>query len=353
MIRTTSRRDLLKLSTASAVLMLTGCAEAAPNVVAASATARSVPLRASEIPRRRFGSTNDMVSVLGIGGSHLAEAPDENEALRIVHESIDAGVNFFDNAWEYHDGKSEEILGRALVGKRDAVFLMTKVCTHGRDRRVAMQQLEESLKRLKTDHLDLWQVHECIYDNDPDLHYAKDGVLEALAQAKKDGKVRHVGFTGHKDPNIHLAMLERGFPFDSAQMPLNCFDASFRSFELNVAPIVVQRKLALLGMKSMGGRGQAVTAGVVTPEEALRYAMSVPGVTVTISGIDSLDILRQNLAVVRGFVPMTERDMAALRARVAGLASDGHYELYKTTKHFDAKVGREQHGYPSPDDLPL
>jgi aryl-alcohol dehydrogenase-like predicted oxidoreductase len=353
MIRTTSRRDLLKLSTAGAVLVLTGCAEAAPNVVAASATARSVPLRASDIPRRRFGATGDMVSVLGIGGSHLAEAPDENEALRIVHESIDAGVNFFDNAWEYHDGKSEEILGRALVGKRDAVFLMTKVCTHGRDRRVAMQQLEESLKRLKTDHLDLWQVHECIYDNDPDLHYAKDGVLEALAQAKKDGKVRHVGFTGHKDPNIHLAMLERGFPFDSAQMPLNCFDASFRSFELNVAPIVVQRKLALLGMKSMGGRGQAVTAGVVTPEEALRYAMSVPGVTVTISGIDSIDILRQNLAIARGFVPMTEGEMAALRARVARVASDGHYELYKTTKHFDAKVGREQHGYPSPDDLPL
>jgi aryl-alcohol dehydrogenase-like predicted oxidoreductase len=353
MSRTTSRRDLLKLTTTSAALALAGCREAVPAVEAASPRAPTVHPRTLDIPRRRFGNTDAAVSAIGVGGFHLAETPDEAEAIRIVHEAIDAGINFFDNAWEYHDGKSEEVLGRALVGKRDAVFLMTKVCTHGRDRRVAVQQLEDSLRRLKTDHLDLWQVHECIYDNDPELHFAAGGVIEALEQAKREGKVRYVGFTGHKDPKIHLAMLGHNFPFDSVQMPLNCFDASFRSFEQKVVPLVAQRGMAILGMKSMGGAGQAIQAGVVTPEEALRYAMSVRGVTVTISGIDSIDILRQNLAVARGFEPMSDAEMDTLRTRVAVPAADGHFELYKTTKQFDAKVGRLEHGYPSVDDLPL
>jgi aryl-alcohol dehydrogenase-like predicted oxidoreductase len=350
-----TRRELIGFATASAALALTGCAGAAPPPRSPlSTTSSSVPgAPTGAIPRRRFARTDITVSAIGVGGSHLAEAPDENEAIRIVHEAIDAGIDFFDNAWEYHDGKSEEILGRALVGKRNGVFLMTKVCTHGRDRSVAMQQLEDSLRRLRTDHLDLWQVHECIYDNDPELHFAKGGVIEALEQAKKEGKVRYVGFTGHKDPSIHLAMLARGFPFDSAQMPLSCFDGTFRSFEQSVAPEVAKRGMALIGMKSLGGGGQAVQAGVVGPEEALRYAMSVPGVTVTVSGIDSIDILRQNLAVAHGFEPMRPEEMSALRARVASPASDGHFELYKTTKHFDAKVGREQHGYPNVDELPL
>jgi aryl-alcohol dehydrogenase-like predicted oxidoreductase len=180
--------------------------------------------------------------------------------------------------------------------------------------------------------------------------------VEALELARRQGKVRFVGFTGHKDPNIHLAMLKRGFAFDSVQMPLNCFDASFRSFERNVVPVAAGRGMAIIGMKSLGGGGQAVQAGVVGPEEALRYAMSVPGVSVTVSGIDSIDVLRQNLAVARGFEPMAKAEMDALRARVAGPggpAGDGHFELYKTTKHFDAKVGREQHGYPTLDELPL
>ena len=348
----TTRRDVLKLTTVSAALAISGCAHASPRA-AGGGPATSALARAGVIPKRRFGRADASVSAIGIGGSHLGDAPNENEAIRIVHEAIDAGINFFDNAWEYHDGKSEEILGRALAGKRQGVFLMTKVCMHGRDRTVAMNQLEESLRRLKTDHLDLWQVHECIYDNDPELHFASGGVIEALEQAKKQGKVRHVGFTGHKDPNIHLAMLAHGFPFDSVQMPLNCFDASFRSFEENVVPVAVKSGMAVIGMKSMGGAGQAIQAGVVTPEEALRYAMSVPGVTVTVSGVDSLDILRQNLAVARGFVPMTSEELTALRTRVATPALDGHFELYKTTKHFDAKVGREQHGYPSLDELPL
>jgi aryl-alcohol dehydrogenase-like predicted oxidoreductase len=260
-----------------------------------------------------------------------------------------------DNAWEYHDGKSEEIMGRALAtgGRRDKVFLMTKVCTHGRGADVAMQQLEDSLRRLQTDHLDLWQVHECVYDNDPDRHFASGGVIEAITRAKSQGKVRFVGFTGHKSPDIHLKMLSHDYPFDSVQMPLNCFDATFRSFEQRVLPELVKRGIAPIGMKSLTGHGDPVSAGVVSAEEALRYAMSVRGVATTVSGIDSLDILRQNLAVARGFTPMTDEQMVALRARVAETAADGHLELYKTTTHFDAKVGREQHGFPPPSEVPL
>ena len=283
----------------------------------------------------------------------MGDVRDPGEAVRIVHEAIDAGVNFFDNAWEYHDGRSEETLGRALQGKRDRVFLMTKVCTHGRKADVAMSQLEDSLRRLGTDHLDLWQVHECIYDSDPDLHFAPGGVIDALTQAKQQGKVRFVGFTGHKDPSIHEKMLSHDYPFDSVQMPLNCFDATFRSFEQRVVPGAVKRGMAVIGMKSLGGAGDPVRQGAVTVEEALRYAMSVPGVATTVSGVDSLDVLRQNLAIARGFTPMSGQEMEALRERTRGVASDGRFELYKMTKHFDAKVGREQHGYPSQAELPL
>src|SRR5947208_10355936 len=214
-------------------------------------------------------------------------------------------------------------MGEALKGKRDKVFLMTKVCTHGRGKDVAMRQLEESLRRLKTDHLDLWQVHEVVYYNDPDWHAKKGGVFEALDAAKKDGKVRYVGFTGHKHPAIHLKMLSYGYPFDSVQMPLNPFDATYRSFATNVLPEVNKRGMAGLGMKSLGGNGQPVTQGVLTVEEALRYAMSLP-VAATISGIDSLDVLRQNLAIARGVRPMTAEVLEALRRRCAPAAGDGH-----------------------------
>jgi aryl-alcohol dehydrogenase-like predicted oxidoreductase len=176
------------------------------------------------------------VSALGVGGHHLGEFKEVEGAIRLVHEAIDAGITFFDNAWEYHDGRSEEWMGQALKGKRDKVFLMTKVCTHGRDKKVAMQQLEQSLQRLQTDHLDLWQIHEVVYYNDPERHFAKGGVVEALDEAKKQGKVRYVGFTGHKHPDIHLKMLAHEYPFDSAQMPLNAFDASYRSFAHHVLP---------------------------------------------------------------------------------------------------------------------
>jgi aryl-alcohol dehydrogenase-like predicted oxidoreductase len=247
---------------------------------------------------------------------------------------VDAGVNFLDNAWEYNQGRSEEWMGRALQGRRDKVFLMTKVCTHGRDKKVAMRQLEKSLKRLGTDHLDLWQIHEVIYDNDPDLHFAKGGVVEALDQAKKDGKVRFVGFTGHKSPAIHLKMLAHKYPFDTVQLPLNCFDGTYRSFEQLVLPELRRRGIGALGMKSLGGDGQPVLHGAVTAEEALRYAMSLP-VATTISGIDALAVLRQNVAIAQGFKPMTPQQMQALRQRCASVAADGHLELYKSTKRGD------------------
>jgi aryl-alcohol dehydrogenase-like predicted oxidoreductase len=305
-----------------------------------------------EIPRRRFGESDVMVSAIGLGGFHLGKMKDEAEALRVVHEAIEAGVNFFDNAWEYNKGVSEERVGKALQGKRDGVFLMTKVCTHGRGKDVAMRMLNESLRRLKTDHLDLWQVHEVVYENDPELCFAKGGVIEALDEAKRQGKVRFVGFTGHKDPSIHLRMLAHGYPFDAVQMPLNVFDGQFRSFEQQVLPEAKRRNMAVLGMKSLGGTGEMVSRGAVSVSEALRYAMSLP-VTTTISGVDSLSVLRQNLAIARGFTPLTDAERTALRKRVASYAAVGRFELYKTTLHFDAEEGRKQHGFPSPDELPL
>ncbi|HVG30111.1 MAG TPA: aldo/keto reductase [Pyrinomonadaceae bacterium] len=303
-----------------------------------------------EIPRRPLGRTGVTVSALALGGYHLALAKTKREAIRIVREAIDAGVTFMDNAWEYHEGKSEELMGEALAGRREEVFLMSKVCTHGRDRKVAMRQLEQSLRRLKTDRLDLWQVHEVVHDNDPDLHFAAGGVIEALEQAKREGKVRFVGFTGHKDPSIHLKMLSHDYPFDTCQLPLNCLDATFRSFEQRVLPELIRRGIAPLGMKSLCGTGDPARKRVVAATDALRYAMSLP-VASTVSGIDSLRVLRQNLGVARGFVPMTEGEMRALRERVAADAADGHLELYKTSKHFDGPPGRKQHKFPPLEEL--
>ena len=214
-----------------------------------------------------------------------------------------------------------------------------------------MQQLEESLRRLQTDHLDLWQIHEVIYYNDPDLIFAPGGAAEALSAAKLQGKVRFVGFTGHKDPAIHLRMLTQDFPFDTVQMPLNCLDATFRSFETQVMPEANRRGIAVLGMKSMGGSGEIISHGAATPSDALRYAMSLP-VATTISGMDSLGVLEQNLAIAKGFQPMKPEEMQALRERVRVFAADGRYELFKTTKKYDGEVGREQHHYPSSQKLP-
>jgi uncharacterized protein len=303
-----------------------------------------------EIPRRQLGRTGVEVSALALGGYHIAVAKTKRESVRIVQEAIDAGVTFMDNAWEYHDGLSEELMGKALEGRREQVFLMTKVCTHGRDKKTALRQLEQSLRRLKTDYLDLWQIHEVVYDNDPDLHFAKGGAVEALEQAKREGKVRFVGFTGHKDPSIHLKMLAHDFPFDTCQMPLNAFDSTFRSFEQLVLPELLRRGIAPLGMKSMCGEGVPIKKRVVKPEEALRYAMSLP-VAATISGIDSLRVLRQNLRIAQGFKPYTEKQMQALRQRCAEAAADGRFELYQTSKAFDGPPGRKQHKFPPLEEL--
>jgi predicted aldo/keto reductase-like oxidoreductase len=298
------------------------------------------------IPKRPLGKTGEQVSILGIGGHHLGSAETYEDAERIVHEAIDAGVNFFDNCWEYHNGKSELWMGRALAGRRSRVFLMTKVCTHGRSKELAMRMLDESLRRLGTDHLDLWQAHGMAFESDPARAYAPDGVLAAFDLAKQQGKVRFVGFTGHKSPEVHAEMLRRGYPFDAVQMPLNPFDATFRSFVTEVIPEAERRGVAVLGMKSMCGHGEPIDKRVATAEELLRYAMSLP-VATTISGIDSLAVLRQNLSIARGFTPMTEAEMAALRARCRTSAADGRFELYKVSLKFDNPEARTAHGFPN------
>jgi aryl-alcohol dehydrogenase-like predicted oxidoreductase len=297
------------------------------------------------IPLRSLGRHNPKVSALGFGGHHLGDAPDERTAVNLVRQAVDGGITFFDNCWEYHRGKTEAWMGAGLTGVRDRVFLMTKVCTHGRDKALALRMLDESLHRLRTDYLDLWQVHGVCFENDPDLFIRKNGAAEALEQAKKDGKVRFVGFTGHKDPSIHLKMLATGFPFDSVQMPLNIFDSHFHSFEQRVLPELNRRGIAALGMKPICGHGEPVQRGVLTGEEALRYAMSLP-VTTTITGIDKPEALEQALKVAQGFKSMQLPEMQALRERCRKYAMDGRFELYKLSLQFDNPEARLAHRFP-------
>jgi aryl-alcohol dehydrogenase-like predicted oxidoreductase len=301
------------------------------------------------IARRPFGRYADLVSIIGLGGYHIGKPKTIAESVRLMHAAFDAGINFLDNAWEYNEGASEERMGRAIEDRRDQVFLMTKVCTHGRDAKVAMRQLEQSLRRLRTDYLDLWQVHECVYENDPERHFARGGVIDALDKAKQQGKVRYVGFTGHKDPDIHMKMLSFDYPFDSCQLPLNVYDVHFRSFQKRVLPELLRRQIAPIGMKSLGA-GRAIEKKRTGVESALRYAMSLP-VCTTVSGIDSMKVLRQNLQIARGFKPMTEQQRATYERTVTHDALDGRYELYKTTAEHDGEEGREQHGFPSQDEL--
>jgi aryl-alcohol dehydrogenase-like predicted oxidoreductase len=296
-----------------------------------------------DVPTRILGKTGTRVSALCFGGAHLGRFENDTEAIRCLHEAIDAGITFLDNAWEYNGGRSEELMGKGLQGRRQQVFLMTKVCSHGRDKQVAMQQLEESLRRLKTDYLDLWQIHEVVYEDDPDRHFAPNGAAEALLEAKKQGKVRFLGFTGHKHPQIHLKMLAQDFPFDTCQLPLNPFDGTYRSFEQEVLPVLEQRGIAAIGMKSLSGNAEPIKQGIVTPEEAIRYVLSLPIATL-VSGIDSAAVLKQNLQIARRFTPMTIAERDQLRRRVAQYASDGRYELFKSSNRYDGRIGRQQHG---------
>ena len=298
------------------------------------------------IPTRPFGRTGIPVSILALGGWHLGLPASDAAAARLVHAAIDAGITFMDNAWDYNDGVSETRMGKALAGRRDQVFLMTKVCTHGRDAKVAMRQLEQSLKRLRTDYLDLWQIHEVVFDDEPGRHFSQGGVVEALDRAREQGKVRFVGFTGHKDPRLHLEMLAHDYQWDACQLPLNCFDSSFRSFEQRVVPELVHRGIAVIGMKSFGGDGRALKHKVVSPADALRYAMSLPIATV-VSGIESEKILKQNVGIARRFTPMTERQRQVLRRRVATQAADGRFELYKVSALFEGDESRRVHGLPT------
>jgi aryl-alcohol dehydrogenase-like predicted oxidoreductase len=298
------------------------------------------------IPLRKFGRHDVKISALGFGGHHLGDAPDEQTAIRMVHEAVDGGITFFDNCWEYRRGKTEIWMGAGMKGIRDKVFLMTKTCPHGRDGSIALTMLEESLKRLQTDHLDLWQVHGMVFENDPELFIRPGGAAEALTKAQKDGKVRFLGFTGHKDPLVHLGMLNTGFPFDAVQMPLNVFDSTFPiSFEKQVLPELNKRGIAVLGMKPLNGKGQAIKQGIVSAEEALRYAMSLP-VTTTITGMDSLEILHQNLQIAQNFSPMSSAEMDALRERCKQEAADGRFEPYKLSLQFDNPEARLAHQFP-------
>jgi predicted aldo/keto reductase-like oxidoreductase len=303
--------------------------------------------RSLDIPTRPFGRTGIRVSILGLGGWHLGVPKTDAGAVRLVHAALDAGISFMDNAWDYNEGVSETRMGKALAGRRDRAFLMTKVCTHGRDGRVAMRQLEDSLRRLRTDYLDLWQIHEVVFDDEPARHFAPGGVVEALDKARRQGKVRFVGFTGHKDPRLHLEMLSYDYAWDACQLPLNCFDASFRSFERLVLPELNRRGIAAIGMKSFCGDARALAAGVATPREMLRYTLSLP-ITTLVTGMDTMKILEQNVSIGRGFTAMGERERAALRRRVAPHAADGRFELFKISIGFDGNEARLQHGIPLP-----
>jgi aryl-alcohol dehydrogenase-like predicted oxidoreductase len=344
--RSLSRREILtRLGILGSMVALDGPLRLSSALGQVRPAARSVSDHTDNAPiaRRPLGETGLEVSILCLGGAHIGHAGSEREAMRLVHEAIDAGINFMDNAWEYNNGRSEDWMGKALQGRRHQVILMTKVCTHGRDKKVAMEQLEQSLRRLKTDYLDLWQIHEVVYDDDPDRHFAPGGAAEALLDAKRQGKVRFIGFTGHKHPDLHLKMLRHDFPFDTCQLPLNVFDGTYRSFEQEVLPELNRRGIAPLGMKALSGNGEPITRRVITVEEALRYVLTLP-IASLVTGIESLDVLRQNLTIARRFVPLTAQEMDTLRTRVAMYAADGRFELFKSSRRYDGPIGRQQHG---------
>jgi len=298
------------------------------------------------IPTRPFGTSGEYVSLLGLGGAHLAK-PDEDEGIRIVHEAIDAGVTFLDNAWEYNERESERRMGIALAmdGYRAKAFLMTKDCAHDRVATHSMEKLQGSLQLLQTDYLDLWQIHEVVWGEDPDRIFAPGGSAEAMLKAKEQGKVRFIGFTGHKHPSIHRRMLSQGFPWDAVQMPLNVLDAHYASFEREIVPLCREQGIAVLGMKSNAGGHLTDTHAGIGPEEALRYAMSLPVATV-ISGMDSLEVLRKNITVAEGFVPLSDAERKALLARSAPHADEGTFEPFKSSRKFEGTEGRLANGYP-------
>ena len=298
------------------------------------------------IPRRPFGKSGEDVSILAVGGAHIGLC-DEAEGIQIIQRAIDAGADFLDNAWEYNAGTSELRMGRALAqdGYRQKAFLMTKDCAHDRVASHSMLKLENSLKRLKTDYLDLWQIHEVVWEDDVERIFAPGGSAEALLKAKQQGKTRYIGFTGHKSPAIHKAMLSQGFPWDAVQMPLNVLDAHWRSFAKEIVPICQEQGIAIIGMKSFADGHLFESGSGVTPEEALRYTMSLPIATV-VSGMDSLKVLDQNLEIARNFTPLSETEREAIIAKTKPVADGGSFEPFKTTRDYEGEEGRHAHDYP-------
>jgi predicted aldo/keto reductase-like oxidoreductase len=289
------------------------------------------------IPYRTLGRTGEKVSMVGIGGFHIGGQFLEGESIKIIRTALDSGISFLDNCWDYNGGNSEIRMGKALRdGYREKAFLMTKI--DGRNKATAASQIDQSLQRLQTDHVDLMQFHEVIRMDDPDRIFADGGAMEAMLEARKAGKVRYIGFTGHKSPDIHLKMLRvaeaHGFHFDTVQMPLNVMDAHFDSFTAKVLPVLTQSGIAPLAMKPMGDK-IILESKTVTPVECLRYAMNLP-VSVVITGCDSLDILNQAINTAKSFKPLSQQEVADILAKTAPVAQSGQYELYKTSNHFDS-----------------
>jgi aryl-alcohol dehydrogenase-like predicted oxidoreductase len=325
-----SRREFLGITAGS--LLLAGRLSAAAK-----------PDSMNGIPHRTLGRTGEKVSLIGLGGYHLGKQSDPDESIRIIRTGIDEGINFLDNCWDYNDGESELRMGRALRdGYRQKAFLMTKI--DGRSKAAGAVQLDQSLRRLQTDRIDLLQFHEVIRDSDPDRIFAKGGAMEVALEAKKAGKIRFIGFTGHKSPDIHLKMLataaQHGFTFDAVQMPLNVMDAHFNSFEKKVLPVLTKDGVGVLGMKPMGDHF-ILGSKTVTAVECLHYSMNLP-TSVVITGCDSLPILQQALQAARTFQSMDSSQVTALLAKTAKAAEAGQFELYKTTHHFDGTVANPQ-----------
>ena len=297
----------------------------------------------TSLPTRTLGATGELVPILGMGGGHVAGANKlDADVVRVIRHALDRGVTFMDNAWEYDGGRSEALMGQALQGRRDEVFLMTKVCA--RDAAGALSNLEDSLRRLGTDVLDLWQFHEINYATDDQLIFAADGAAEAARKALASGKVRYVGCTGHKEPAYLLAMLAREFPWSSVQMPITVLDPHYKSFIRQVLPEAQRRTIGVIGMKALGGRAQFITEAGLSLSDCLRFSLSQPIATL-VSGMTSVEIVDQNSAVARDFVPMSPEEQAALLERVQPIAADGRYEYYKSTQYFDSQPHRDQHGF--------
>jgi diketogulonate reductase-like aldo/keto reductase len=317
---------------------------AAASILIAHAGQQSMrPDSSNGIPYRTLGRSREKVSVIGLGGYHIGSQSDPQESVRIIRAGLDEGVNFLDNCWDYNGGESEVRMGNALRdGYRQKAFLMSKI--DGRNKAAAASQINESLRRLQTDRIDLMQFHEVIRDSDPSRIFAEGGAMEAVLEARKAGKIRFIGFTGHKSPEIHLQMLataaNHGFTFDAVQMPLNVMDAHFDSFEKKVLPVLLKSDIGVLGMKPMGDR-MILQSKTATPVECLHYAMNLP-TSVVITGCDSLPILQQALEAARSFRPLDGRQVATLLAKTAKAAEAGQFELYKTSHHFDGTYANPQ-----------